>query len=379
MKKILTGLFLIFAFLVLSQVPLIFAKSAQQPSRRPRAVTDTPTLLGGATIQNGVINLVQNPTVDWSAVSLPVALGTRLNNVLNLSAIFDVTNTNCRNGSPYYDIGLDTNFDGVTDNFLIIYFGPMPVNSQSCPAGWTDTGNFVANTDLRVNSSNLPGGYYPDSYQHASTLLPNAAITYVRLYVASYSMSDFIQNINVRYLSLNSDQYIYDPTTSPTPTLTNTPTPTITITPTNTVTPTFTPTSTPTSTIAPTNTPIPTSTPFPTPTNTPVPTFTPTPTPTAVPTPPPTQYSLQLTSMCSPNPPVYRVWRVRNIQNYNIPFTWELVGTTQRGSGTALAKADVFFNTNTAITNTVKIYWNKYNTYKAGIGTSCSPTNLHIL
>jgi hypothetical protein len=56
---------------------------------------------------------------------------------------------------------------------------------------------------------------------------------------------------------------------------------------------------------------------------------------------------LRLTSMCSPEPDSHRVWRVRNANAVDIPFTWQVYGTSQSGSGTALANQDVFFTTNT--------------------------------
>ena len=83
---------------------------------------------------------------------------------------------------------------------------------------------------------------------------------------------------------------------------------------------------------------------------------------------------LTLTSMCSDDPSETREWRVRNPNPFDVPFTWEVYGTGQTGSGTALANDDVFFATTTvAGPNTTKIYWNGGQTVKASGGAQCEP------
>lgn len=90
---------------------------------------------------------------------------------------------------------------------------------------------------------------------------------------------------------------------------------------------------------------------------------------------------LQLTSMCSDNPDVSRHWRVRNPNSTDVAYTWEVVGTTQTGSGTATANSDVFFDTQTvAGPNTTKISWMdngvEKSTVKASGGAACAPSTL---
>lgn len=85
--------------------------------------------------------------------------------------------------------------------------------------------------------------------------------------------------------------------------------------------------------------------------------------------------ALLLTSMCSVDPAVSREWRVRNANAFDVPFTWEVYGTSQTGRGTALANADVFFTTVTVSgPNTTRVYWNGGNTVKASGGATCAPT-----
>ncbi|MEM7549610.1 MAG: choice-of-anchor D domain-containing protein [Bacteroidota bacterium] len=53
---------------------------------------------------------------------------------------------------------------------------------------------------------------------------------------------------------------------------------------------------------------------------------------------------LQLTSLCSNNPNRTREWRVRNPNEFEVPYTFEVVGTDQEGSGIA-SVGDSFFTT----------------------------------
>lgn len=67
-------------------------------------------------------------------------------------------------------------------------------------------------------------------------------------------------------------------------------------------------------------------------------TATPVPTPNESCPPDPVEWQpLRLTSMCSPDPDSYRVWRVRNMNPVAVDFTWTLYGAEQGGEGTVPA------------------------------------------
>ena len=44
---------------------------------------------------------------------------------------------------------------------------------------------------------------------------------------------------------------------------------------------------------------------------------------------------LQLTPQCSDDPGVYKVWRIKNQNDFSINYTWNLLNDSQNGSGTA--------------------------------------------
>jgi hypothetical protein len=130
---------------------------------------------------------------------------------------------------------------------------------------------------------------------------------------------------------------------------------------------------TPTATLVPTNTPTATFTftPTATATSTPTPTFTPSPTATLVI--PPSFAKLKLTSMCSADPALTRRWRVRNSNAFPLPFTWEIYGNGQAGSGVAVANGDVFFESNTVNgANTLRLFvGGRIQEVKASGGARC--------
>jgi WD40 repeat protein len=124
---------------------------------------------------------------------------------------------------------------------------------------------------------------------------------------------------------------------------------------------------------APLVTPTPTATLVPT--STPTATFTPTATATFTPTLviPPSFAKLRLTSMCSADPALTRRWRVRNSNAFPLPFTWEIYGNGQAGSGVAVAGGDVFFESNTVNgANTLRLFvGGKLQEVKASGGARC--------
>ncbi|CAG0997659.1 putative serine/threonine-protein kinase PkwA [Anaerolineae bacterium] len=102
--------------------------------------------------------------------------------------------------------------------------------------------------------------------------------------------------------------------------------------------------------------------PTPTPTATFTPTSTSTPTLTLTPsltlTLPAKFDRLRLSPACSPDPATIRVWRVRNLNPFDFPFTWEVQGNREQGSGVAPANGEVTFTTKTIhpTANVVRIF-----------------------
>ncbi len=89
---------------------------------------------------------------------------------------------------------------------------------------------------------------------------------------------------------------------------------------------------------------------------------------------------LRLTSMCSEDPDFSRRWRVTNNNDFDILFTWELVGTELTDELIVEANSIVFFETETkAGPNTVKILVDgKQHDVKASSGAKCNIPGISI-
>lgn len=67
---------------------------------------------------------------------------------------------------------------------------------------------------------------------------------------------------------------------------------------------------------------------------------------------------LILSSECSKNPNLTRKWKVRNLNAYNIDFTWDIYNTNQTGGMNVPANSDVYFESVTESSNTAEIFVN---------------------
>ncbi len=91
--------------------------------------------------------------------------------------------------------------------------------------------------------------------------------------------------------------------------------------------------------------------------------------------------SLNLTSVCSNNPDIFRRWRVRNPNPFEVMVTWNVVGTTQIGIIYAAGDDDTFFYTEAVSgANTTIIKWfdqdgNEQQKVKASSGEICDIDN----
>ncbi|MEO1254849.1 MAG: T9SS type A sorting domain-containing protein, partial [Bacteroidota bacterium] len=90
---------------------------------------------------------------------------------------------------------------------------------------------------------------------------------------------------------------------------------------------------------------------------------------------------LNLTSVCSNNPELFRRWRVRNVNPFRIMVTWEVVGTSQTSSLWAEGGTDTFFFTlavpgpNTTIIKWLDENGNEQQKVKASSGEMCDVDN----
>lgn len=106
----------------------------------------------------------------------------RFKDINTLSTDYRRFNDDCGGGSPRFEIGLDTNGDGVLDGRIFVYLGPVP-DFRNCDFGWQNTGNFIhRGGDYRWDLTQFQGLFY-SSYREAIAQLGEAVICYIILVV----------------------------------------------------------------------------------------------------------------------------------------------------------------------------------------------------
>ena len=106
----------------------------------------------------------------------------RFKDLHTLSSDYRRVSGDCGGGSPRFEIGLDTNGDGVLDGRIFVYLGPL-YNFTNCSREWENTGNFISiGGDYRWDLTQLQGLFY-SSYRDAINQLGEAAICYIILVV----------------------------------------------------------------------------------------------------------------------------------------------------------------------------------------------------
>jgi chitodextrinase len=90
--------------------------------------------------------------------------------------------------------------------------------------------------------------------------------------------------------------------------------------------------------------------------------------------------TMTFTSMCSTNPAITRRWRVMSTYPVSVPFTWQVFGTAQTGSGTVAAGGLVYFETQTVPgANTTILSYDGKSLTKASGGQTCTDGNGAVL
>jgi hypothetical protein len=153
-------------------------------------------------------------TNDFGGVKLTGTGVTDFDSLATLQAEFNVTDDACKGGSPRFEI----DFAG-TDNNLFVYLGTLNAGNFDCAANtWIDSGNLIASTDTRFDTSKFAGGTFYDTYAHAKTLLGSTAIDEIR-FVAdggwSFDPGDKEQTVLLRKATVNTSVFTWTPQAQP--------------------------------------------------------------------------------------------------------------------------------------------------------------------
>jgi hypothetical protein len=165
---------------------------------------------------NDAIQLRSDATVapGYGGIDYTVPAGTTFADLQILSTDYNVTNDDCKAGSPRFQINVDTGAGGIKNIFA--YIGPPP-SFTGCPQNtWLHSGNLLgpANT---VDTSQLPAGTFYDPTAAAYTKYGSYPVTGIQLVVDSgFAFADGEQTILIDNTMINNQTYDYTqpPTTA---------------------------------------------------------------------------------------------------------------------------------------------------------------------
>ena len=183
----------------------------------PGALAATATPFGGATVSDGVLTLVSNTgdvgtTNDASGATFTDTGVTTFSSITTLSAEFNVTDDDCKAGSPRFQVRVQT---PTGEKNVFIYLGPSP-SFTGCQANtWISSGNLIGTTEGRFDTSQIQAGTQVSTYAQALALVGSYPVTSISLVVDSGgAFTDNEQTVLVRNVKVNSSTF-YGPATTP--------------------------------------------------------------------------------------------------------------------------------------------------------------------
>ena len=116
-------------------------------------------------------------TGTYSGVDIAVPKGLKFSELTNLATDFMITAGDCGGGSPRFQVN-------VGGQNVFVYLGSAP-NFINCDKNtWLSTGNLIASTDLRFDTSKVGGKFY-DDHAGALALVGGQVVTGIQLVVDS--------------------------------------------------------------------------------------------------------------------------------------------------------------------------------------------------
>ncbi len=184
----------------------------------PAAFAATATPFGGATVSGGILTLVSNTgdagsTNDASGASFADTGVTTFSSISTLSTEFDVTDDDCKGGSPRFQVRVQTPSG---EKNVFVYLGPSPSFTGCSTNVWIASGNLIGATDGRYDTSQVQAGTQISTYAQALALVGSYQVTGISLVVDSgWAFDDKEQTVKVRNVRVNGSTFYTGETTPP--------------------------------------------------------------------------------------------------------------------------------------------------------------------
>jgi hypothetical protein len=139
----------------------------------------------------------------YGGIDFSVPSGLTFGGLSNLGTDYMFTAGSCGVGSPRFQI----NVDGVN---AFVYIGPPP-NYTNCPMNvWASSGNLAAPAAF-VDTSQLPGGTFYDTFAAADAKYGTHAVTGIQLVIdGGYAFPDTGQTVVVDNVMINDTTYTFE-------------------------------------------------------------------------------------------------------------------------------------------------------------------------
>ena len=176
----------------------------------PTALAATATPFGGATVSDGILTLVSNTadagtTNDASGASFTGTGVTTFSSITTLSTEFDVTDDDCKAGSPRFQVRVQT---PAGEKNVFVYLGPPPSFTGCSPNVWIASGNLIGSTDARYDTSQVQPGTQVSTYAQALALVGSYQVTGISLVVdSSFAFTDKEQTVRIRNVRINASTF----------------------------------------------------------------------------------------------------------------------------------------------------------------------------
>jgi hypothetical protein len=147
----------------------------------------------------------------YGGIDLDVPAGTTFASLTTLSTDYNVTDDDCNAGSPRFQINVDTG-SGIKNIFA--YIGPEPSYTGCLPNTWVNSTDLLE-TPHFVDTAQLPGGTFYDTYADALTKYGSYPVVGIQLVVdSSFAFADAEQTILVDNVMVNTTTYTFDQPTN---------------------------------------------------------------------------------------------------------------------------------------------------------------------
>jgi len=169
------------------------------------AASPAPELFGSASFTATGAQLTSDTAVTpgYAGIDFPAFAGMTLSSLTSLGADYQMMTGDCFGGAPRYTISLSSG------HHIFVYFGDAP--NYQCGTSPRSQSNLLS---PNVDTSQIPGGTFYDTWDHALSLAGSETVTDLAIAVDGGWGSGGTQVVDISSASINGTTYNFVPPTS---------------------------------------------------------------------------------------------------------------------------------------------------------------------